>query len=74
MTPYQVASDLSDLINLQQFEYDLTDDACRLLAQNQFVVVNMPYAREFYEVYEDNRYMQVPNFVTHAYTIATLCQ
>lgn len=47
VTPYQVASDLSDLINLQQFEYDLTDDACRLLAQNQFVVVNMPYAREF---------------------------
>lgn len=64
VTPYQVASDLSDLINFQQFEYDLTDDACRLLAQNQFVVVNMPYAREFYEVYEDNRYMQVPNFVT----------
>ena len=64
VTPYQVASDLSDLINFQQFEYDLTDDACRLLAQNQFVVVNMPYAREFYEVYEGNRYMQVPNFVT----------
>lgn len=64
VAPYQVASDLSDVENLEQFQYSLTDEAKRLLAKNQFVVQEMEYAYEFYGVYEDNRYMQVPNFVT----------
>ena len=62
VTPYQTASDLSNIENLTQFM--LSEDAKRLLAQNQFVVQDMEYAFEFYSVYEDNRYMQIPNFVT----------
>ena len=58
---YQVQPDLSDLVNLEQFY--LSDRQKELLAENQFVVTT-GYYNEFFEIYEYNRYLQVPNFVT----------
>lgn len=58
---YQVASDLSDVVNLDQFY--LSDGQKTKLAENQFVVTGS-YGNEFFELYEDNRYFQIPNFVT----------
>lgn len=59
--PYAVESDLSNIDNLWQFY--LTDEVSDKLAQNGFVVYG--YAgREFFEVYEQNRYAQTANFVT----------
>ena len=58
---YQVASDLSNVVNLDQFY--LSDAQKAKLAENQFVVTSS-YGNEFFEAYEDNRYYQIPNFVT----------
>ena len=58
---YQVASDLSNVVNLDQFY--LSDAQKAKLAENQFVVTSS-YGNEFFEAYEDNRYFQIPNFVT----------
>ena len=59
---YSVSADLSSLINLDQFG-GLSDEAKQKLAQNLFVVTGR-YGNEFFELYEDNRYFQIPNFVT----------
>ena len=61
VTPYQVAPDLSNVENLDQFY--LSDGDKALLAENQFFV-KARYQSEFFERYEENRYFQVPNFVT----------
>ena len=59
--PYEVESNLSNIDNLWQFY--LTDEVADKLAQNGFVVYG--YAgREFFEIYEQNRYAQTANFVT----------
>ena len=59
---YSVSADLSSLVNLDQFN-GLSDEAKQKLAQNLFVVTGR-YGNEFFELYEDNRYFQIPNFVT----------
>lgn len=61
VAPYAVSSDLSEVTNLGQFY--LSDGQTQLLAQNLFVV-KPSYSLEFFETYEQNRYFQIPNFVT----------
>ncbi len=56
-----VSPDLTDLDNYDFVSY-LPDDAKEKLATNQFLV--MEGDREFFEVYESNRYEYIPNFVT----------
>lgn len=59
--PYTVEPDLSNIDNLWQFY--LSDENADKLVQNGFVVYG--YAgREFFEIYEQNRYAQTANFVT----------
>ena len=59
---YEIQPDLSNTENLWQFSY-LNDEIKEKLGQNGFVVYG--YAgREFFEVYEMNRYDMIPSFVT----------
>lgn len=58
---YTIAPDLSNADNLWQFY--LQDDMKAQLAENGFVVCGEA-GFEFYEVYENNRYEQIANFVT----------
>lgn len=58
---YTVNADLSNIDNLWQFY--LEDDMSEKLSRNGFVVCGEA-GREFYEVYEINRYGMIPNFVT----------
>ena len=59
-----VKSDLSNVINTDQFYLD--DEMRGLLSQHSFFVDTRSGAgsREFFETYEQNRYNIVPNFVT----------
>lgn len=59
--PYSVSEGLSNVTNLNQFY--LSDEQLQLLEQNLFVV-SSAYYNEFFELYESNRYAQVPNYVT----------
>lgn len=61
LEPYQVKPDFSNVINLEQFH--LTPVAKNVMIQNGFVVVPRD-DREFFSIYEGNRYMNVPNFIT----------
>ena len=58
---YQVNADLSNIANNERFM--LSEDAQNKLATNKFVVDSTGFD-EFYELYEDNRYGHLPNFVT----------
>ena len=58
---YTVKDDLSDVVNAGQFY--LTDEQKAKLAENLFLV-SPGYYNEFFELYEENRYFQLPNFVT----------
>ncbi|MEL7564439.1 MAG: DUF3160 domain-containing protein [Dehalobacterium sp.] len=58
---YQVAADLSNITNKERF--DLSEEAQNLLTKNGFVVVPSE-DREFFSIYEINRYESIPNFVT----------
>lgn len=58
---YTVAPDLSNVDNLWQFY--LQDDFKTRLVENGFVVWGVA-GFEFYEIYENNRYDQIANFVT----------
>jgi hypothetical protein len=58
---YQVAVDLSNVTNRDQFSF--SPEAKNLLAKNGFVVSPSPH-REFFSIYEINRYSSIPNFVT----------
>lgn len=58
---YTVDVDLGNIDNLWQFY--LPDTMTSKLAQNHFVVWNNA-GKEFYEIYEINRYGQIPSFVT----------
>lgn len=62
--PYTVDADLGNVENLWQF-YGLQQnhDMADKLAKNGFVVCG-DAGREFFEVYENNRYTLIPNFVT----------
>ncbi len=59
--PYTIAPDLSDVENREQFYFE--DEMRDKLARNGFVVFG-DAGREFYEVYEYNRYSLIPNFIT----------
>ncbi|MBO8128634.1 MAG: DUF3160 domain-containing protein [Peptococcaceae bacterium] len=59
--PYSVAPDLSNITNPEMFQ--LSDAAKELLVKNGFVVIPNNY-REFFELYERNRYQPVPLFIT----------
>ena len=61
VAPYTVAPDLSNVENLDQFY--LEEEMAAKLAQNGFVVCDSA-GSEFFQIYEDNRYNQIPNFVT----------
>ncbi len=61
VAPYMVEPDLGNVDNLWQFYFE--DEMIEKLAQNGFVVSG-DAGREFFEIYEMNRYSQIPNFVT----------
>ncbi len=58
---YTVSADGSDIINWNRAY--LSDEAKSALLGNLFVVTD-GHNREFFEIYEQNRYNQQPNFVT----------
>lgn len=58
---YKVKPDLGDIFNPQDIDY-LPEDAKNKLSKNQFVV--LPGGLEFFDIYETNRYAQVPSFIT----------
>lgn len=61
--PYQAEPDLSNITNLQQFYPTEIEGLEPLLAQYGFAVSG--YAGgEFFDIYEENRYAQIPSFVT----------
>lgn len=62
VAPYTVASDLSNVDNLDQFYY-VEEELKAKLAQNGFVVCG-DAGSEFFQIYETNRYEQIPSFVT----------
>ncbi len=61
VAPYTIEPDLGNIDNLYQFYLD--DDQREKLAQNGFVVFG-DAGREFFEIYEMNRYEPKANFVT----------
>ncbi len=58
----KIKDDLSNVINGDEYTY-FQDEMLDKLKKNGFVVSDGA-GREFFEAYEDNRYLQVPNFVT----------
>lgn len=61
VTPYTVEDGLSNVENTWQFY--LTDEVKEKIEQNGFVVCGEA-GSEFFEIYEQNRYMLIPNFIT----------
>ena len=59
--PYTIAPDLSNVENLWQFYF--YDEQASMLAENGFMVCG-DAGREFFEIYETNRYGFIPNFIT----------
>lgn len=63
--PYTLEPDLSNITNLDRFYWLMNDEhQTALMAQNGFLVDSAGGNNEFYEIYEYNRYAQIPNFVT----------
>lgn len=60
--PYKVEPDLSNITNKDMFR--LSPAATNLLIENGFVVVPTTYEKEFFSLYERNRYEPVPLFIT----------
>lgn len=61
VAPYTVASDFSNVDNWDDFYME--EGAAAKLLQNGFVVYDSA-GSEFFQIYEVNRYNQIPNFVT----------
>ncbi len=61
LSPYQTEADLSNVDNAGRFY--LSDEEKEKLAKNNFVVSFGQYS-EFFDLYEDNRYMEYPSFIT----------
>ena len=59
---YKIEKDLENVENKEQFS-GLTAAAQNLLEKNAFVVTEGNY-KEFFQIYENNRYDSVPNFIT----------
>ncbi|NMB35301.1 MAG: DUF3160 domain-containing protein [Firmicutes bacterium] len=62
VSPYKVEHGLSNVTNREMF--DFSPEAERRLVENSFVVVPGQDCREFFMLYETNRYRPVPSFVT----------
>ena len=60
--PIEIKDDMSNIINIDEYEY-YNKEMLDKLKKNGFVVRDGA-GREFFEIYEDNRYLQVPSFVT----------
>ncbi len=60
--PYTVAIDLGNITNKDMFR--LSDAAKRRLTENGFVVVPNNHLKEYFWLYEENRYSPVPSFIT----------
>ena len=58
----KIDDDLGNIINGDEYEY-YSNDMLDKLKKNGFVVSDGA-GREFFEIYENNRYLQIPNFVT----------
>ncbi|MCR5591057.1 MAG: DUF3160 domain-containing protein [Lachnospiraceae bacterium] len=58
----KIADDMSNIINFDEYSYN-DEKMLKMLKDNGFVVVDGA-GREFFEIYENNRYFQTPNFVT----------
>lgn len=58
---YSVAPDLSNIDNISDFRF--SEEAKNLLVKNAFVVVPS-YQKEFFSIYESNRYNYIPSFIT----------
>ena len=58
---YSVNADFSNVENADRFF--LQDHIMQKLAENKFVIINTDY-NEFFDLYEQNRYGQIPNFIT----------
>ncbi len=73
MEPYSVAEDFSNVVYEKDFAYlfepdyqyaaDYAADLRQALIKNNFAVVK-GYGDEFFDIYEDNRYLVFPSFVT----------
>lgn len=61
VAPYQAAPDLSNVTNVEAFYFQ--KGTKELLAANNFVITQGQSA-EFFDIYESNRYMQLPSFIT----------
>ena len=65
---YDPGADLSNVFNKDQFSFEhMSSEAKDFLTRNHFYVQHTGANSgnpEFYELYEDNRYWHVPNFVT----------
>lgn len=61
---YSINQDLGNVVNRSDFDAYLTSASAKeLLAKNAFVV-QPGFWREFYPLYEANRYAYIPNFIT----------
>lgn len=58
---YSVQNNFNNVINKDDFVFSVEAEA--LLKKNNFVVIPAEY-HEFYSLYEQSRYQQIPNFVT----------
>ncbi len=58
----KIDDDFGNIINNEMLEYRESDYLDKI-KNNGFVVVDSA-GREFFEIYETNRYLQIPNFVT----------
>jgi len=64
IAPYKIEKNLANIENKDQFnDYELTTGAKSLLEKNAFVVTEGA-SKEFFQLYENNRYNSVPNFIT----------
>ena len=59
--PYKVEKNLANVSNLDMFY--LSDETQKLLEKNMFAV-NGTAGAEFFEVYDSNRYLERPSFIT----------
>lgn len=61
LTPYQVEEDLANIENKDQF---YLSEAAKVLLQKNAFVVTSGWNREFFQIYEQNRYEYIPSFIT----------
>ncbi len=60
--PYKVKSDLSNIVNIDQYG-KFTQEQKQMLSKNGFVVMPTQEEQLFY-IYEKNEYLKVPSFIT----------